>query len=99
MAVIFRSIDRRRTGNCWYELQTGAHATFVGVSPVTPDLVFAVTNQGLFKSTDGGDNWSSVRNTSGKIVFDPVSSSTLYYLAFQAKACSRARTTGKRGPR
>jgi parallel beta-helix repeat protein len=82
---IFRSID---AGASWQSVglaQTGAHAGFVGVSPLTPNLVYAITTgRGIFRSTDGGDNWSQVMPLSpsiGKIVFDPVSSSTLYYFS------------------
>ena len=77
---VFRSIDSGATWQSVSVNQTGAHGRFVGVSPHTPDLVYAIDNCGLFKSVDGGDNWSSVRPQSGfgKVVFDPVSSSTLY---------------------
>ncbi|HEX7333081.1 MAG TPA: SBBP repeat-containing protein [Pyrinomonadaceae bacterium] len=80
---VFRSVD---SGASWQSVsvnQTGAHGSFVGVSPHTPGLVYAATTSGLFKSVDGGDSWSSVRPQSrfAKIVFDPVSSSTLYLIS------------------
>ena len=80
---VFRSID---SGASWQSVslaQTGAQASFVGVSPVTPNLVYATTSgNGVFKSVDGGDTWTSVRPQSrfGKVVFDPVSASTLYLI-------------------
>ena len=78
---IFKSTNE---GKDWEKLsQTGAHATFVGVSPLTPGFLFAVTQQGFIKSTDGGNNWSFVRGGFGKVVFDPVSPSTLYFLSSQ----------------
>ena len=77
---IFRSTNE---GKDWEKLQTGEHATFVNVSPLTPGLVFAVTNQGFIKSTNGGNNWSFVRGGFGKVVFDPVNASTLYFLSSQ----------------
>src|SRR6185369_9319217 len=81
---VFRSID---SGVTWQPVglaQTGAFSNFVGVSPHTPNLVYAtMTGNGLFKSIDGGDNWTSVRPQSrfGNVVFDPVSSSTLYFVS------------------
>ena len=83
-AGMFRSID---SGATWQSVgvnQTGTHAGFVGVSPDTPGLVYATTDgNGLFKSVDGGDNWTSVRPQSrfARVVFDPVSSSTLYLVS------------------
>jgi photosystem II stability/assembly factor-like uncharacterized protein len=79
---VFRSID---SGATWQPVgfaQTGPHGSFVGVSPLTPGLVYAATlSGGIFKSVDGGDNWSAVPNIHGRIVFDPVSPSTLYLLS------------------
>lgn len=81
---IFRSND---AGASWQSVglaQTGAFGRFVGVSPLTPNLVYAVVGPGIFRSTDGGDNWSQVQPLQpsiGRIVFDPVSSSTLYYFS------------------
>ncbi|HKG78743.1 MAG TPA: SBBP repeat-containing protein, partial [Pyrinomonadaceae bacterium] len=60
---------------------TGSSARSVSVSPFTPGLVYAGTEQGLFRSTDGGDNWSLIPSISGKVIFDPVSSSTAYLLS------------------
>ena len=82
---IFRSID---SGASWQSVglgQTGAHGRFVSVSPLTPNLVYAmITGRGIFRSIDGGDNWSQVLPllpSIGGIVFDPVSSSTLYFFS------------------
>ena len=81
---VFRSIDSGATWQSVSVNQTGPHAGFVGVSPHTPGLVYAIANgNGLFKSVDGGDNWTSVRPQSrfGRVVFDPVSASTLYLVS------------------
>ena len=81
---IFRSDD---SGATWQSVglnQTSAFGRFIAVSPHTPGLVYAVMSAtGLFKSVDGGDNWSSLRPDSrfGKVVLDPVSASTVYYLS------------------
>lgn len=79
----FRSID---SGATWQSIglgQTGAHGGFISVSPVTPNLLYASTNVNVFKSVDGGDNWSPIRPESrfGRVIFDPVNSSTLYLIS------------------
>ena len=62
--------------------QSDAEGISVSVSPITPGLVYATLKDiGLFKSVDGGDNWTLVRPGTGKIVLDPVSASTLYFLS------------------
>ena len=83
---VFRSID---AGATWQSVlsQTNAAGIWVGASPLTPGLVYAtlrnsnLTDLGLFKSVDGGDHWTFVRPGRGKIVFDPVSASTLYFVS------------------
>ncbi|HEX3248169.1 MAG TPA: Calx-beta domain-containing protein [Pyrinomonadaceae bacterium] len=78
---VFRSID---SGATWQSVlsQIGAHAASVSVSPLTPGLVYATLNDvGIFKSVDGGDTWTLTRPGNGKIVFDPVNASTLYFLS------------------
>jgi hypothetical protein len=83
---VFRSID---AGATWQSVlsPTDAEGIWVGVSPLTPGLVYAtlrnsnLTDIGLFKSVDGGDHWTFVRPGRGKIVFDPVNASTLYFLS------------------
>ena len=80
---VFRSTD---SGASWQSVsfnQTGAFLRSLSVSPVTPGLIYTEGSQGTFKSTNGGDTWSlvqSLTNLSGKIVFDPVNASTLYFL-------------------
>ena len=80
---ILRSIN---SGTTWLTVgfgQTGPAPRWISVSPVTSGLLYIGTSNGTFKSTDGGDNWSQVSSLSGiagRLVLDPVSSSTLYYL-------------------
>ncbi|HEV8428910.1 MAG TPA: SBBP repeat-containing protein [Pyrinomonadaceae bacterium] len=69
------------SGATWQSLgSTVLFARSIAVSPHTAGLVYAQTDQTLFKSTDGGNSWSAVPSRTGKIVFDPVSPSTLYLL-------------------
>ncbi len=77
---VFRSVD---SGATWEPIgfQDTGSAVFVGVSPITPGLVYTSTLAGgLFKSTDNGNNWTNLQNQNGQIVFDPVNASTLYFL-------------------
>ncbi|HEU4479605.1 MAG TPA: SBBP repeat-containing protein, partial [Pyrinomonadaceae bacterium] len=81
---VFRSTDSGATWQSVSLSQTGSNARWVGVSPLTAGLLYTQTNSGTFKSTDGGDHWSQVPSLpgfTGSIVFDPVSSSTLYFVA------------------
>jgi len=74
------------SGTTWQYLaasQTRPGARSISISPVTSGLLYIGTSNFIFKSTDGGDNWSQVSplvGIAGRIVVDPVSSSTLYYL-------------------
>ncbi|HEU4768614.1 MAG TPA: SBBP repeat-containing protein, partial [Pyrinomonadaceae bacterium] len=81
-SALFRSVD---SGASWQPIgfsQTGPFGSFIGVSPVTPNLLYAQVGSGLFKSVDGGDNWSLIANNRfGTIVFDPVSASTIYSIS------------------
>lgn len=61
--------------------QTGPFVRSVSVSPHTAGVVYADGDQGLFKSVNGGTSWTPVPNRRGKIVFDPVSPTTLYLLS------------------
>src|SRR6185369_3970762 len=52
----------------------------IAASPHTPGVLYANTEQTLFKSIDGGSSWSPVPPKTGKIVFDPVNPATLYLI-------------------
>jgi photosystem II stability/assembly factor-like uncharacterized protein len=78
---VYRSIN---AGLSWQAVGPGdtGSGLFVKVSPHTPNLVFATMSiGGVFKSVDGGNNWSLVRPSSGEIVFDPVDPATLYFVS------------------
>ncbi len=70
-------------GTTWQNLGLPGTAPVrsVVVSPLTQGLVYAGTDQALFRSVNGGTSWTQIPNRSGKVVFDPVSSSTIYLLA------------------
>ena len=80
-APVYKSTN---AGASWQTIglnDTGS-GLFVKVSPHTPNLVYATMSiGGVFKSADGGDNWTQVLPNSGEIVFDPVNAATLYFVA------------------
>ncbi len=70
-------------GTSWdkFTVAPNGPVRWVAVSPHTAGLVYANADQGLFRSTDGGANWTQLPNRFGKIYFDPVSPATVYLLA------------------
>lgn len=78
---VYKSTD---SGTTWQSLgSTVLFARSIAISPLTAELVYAETDQGLFRSVDGGNNWTLIPNRRGKVVFDPVSPSTVYLLSNQ----------------
>lgn len=80
---VFRSLDSGATWQSVGVSQTGTNIRSLSVSPLTPGLLYVDGPSGVLRSTDGGDSWSPVQflaNFSGKVVFDPVNASTLYFL-------------------
>ncbi len=76
---VYKSID---SGTTWQSLGSKVlFARSIAISPHTAGVVYAGTDQGIFKTIDGGTSWTPFTSKAGKIVFDPVSSSTLYWLS------------------
>lgn len=69
-ARILRSTD---LGATWTRLGLPpADVTVVVPDPVSPQIVFAAGTAGIFKSTDGGQSWTTVYPSSiGALVIDP----------------------------
>ena len=64
----FRSMD---SGNSWTGLKTGLKATSVNafaIDPANPSTIYAGTESGVFKSTDGGAAWMRA----GEVIAWPV---------------------------
>jgi Calx-beta domain/Carboxypeptidase regulatory-like domain/Beta-propeller repeat/CarboxypepD_reg-like domain len=78
---IFKSTDAGVTFQPVGGNQVGPFPRTIAISPFTAGLMYADAAQGLFKSTDGGNNWTPVPNRAGKVVFDPVTPSTIYLLS------------------
>ncbi|MCA1576618.1 MAG: SBBP repeat-containing protein [Acidobacteria bacterium] len=99
LGAVYKSPD---AGTTWQNLGlSGSPARFVAASPLTAGLVYAGTDQGLFRSVNSGANWSQIPSRKGKVVFDPVNAATAYLLtdplASLCRAFSRALTTDKHG--
>jgi photosystem II stability/assembly factor-like uncharacterized protein len=80
--VVYKTTD---AGTTWHNLAvpSNSSARSVAVSPLTAGLVYAGTDTGVFKSVNGGTNWTQIPSLTGKVVFDPVSASTAYVLTSQ----------------
>ena len=64
----------------------GGNVTSVAVDPNDPQVVFAMTDNGLFKSTDGAQSWTQLLKRDGNLIMPevsvlPDSSSTLLIFA------------------
>jgi Calx-beta domain/Carboxypeptidase regulatory-like domain/Beta-propeller repeat len=78
--TVYKSPD---AGTTWQNLVlpgSSSPVRSVAVSSLTAGLVYASNDQFLFRSVDGGTNWSQISSLTGKIVLDPVSASTVYLL-------------------
>jgi photosystem II stability/assembly factor-like uncharacterized protein len=95
---IYKSIDG---GKIWRHLglRDGQQITAILVDPHDPNLVFAAVlghpygpnaERGVFRSTDGGENWQKVlykdENTGGAdLAFDPTNPRTIYAVLWAAR--------------
>ena len=78
---VFRSTNSGATWQAVGVGQTGPNAQWLSVGPSS--VLYTGTGLGTFRSTNGGDTWSQLSSLSGiggRVVPDPVSSSTLYFL-------------------
>jgi hypothetical protein len=72
-ALIFDDLPYKSVnGGATWNKMNATHTGFMRLSfyaltenPLNPSIVLASANKGLFKSTDGGDNWSRVEALSG----------------------------------
>src|SRR2546425_12861003 len=74
--------------NEWTSLgPDGGGARRLAIDPRDTNILYAITNTGLFNSTDGGASWRAIRSLppgSGVIVsleIDPQTAGTLYVVA------------------
>jgi photosystem II stability/assembly factor-like uncharacterized protein len=79
---IFKSFD---AGRHWVPVNSGLSTSKVyaiAVSANFPDIVFAGTDKGVYKSTSGGETWINTTPSSGLIIYgiaiDPTNSTNVY---------------------
>src|SRR5262249_10783736 len=48
------------------------------IDPTNAGVMYASSNMGLFKTTDGGASWSNLGNHAGLIAIDPTNPTTIY---------------------
>jgi photosystem II stability/assembly factor-like uncharacterized protein len=80
----------RNGGESWesISLPDGLNAFWMAIDPAASNILYATTYQGLYRSTDGGQNW--IRSLSGadtltQIVVSPADPSTVYADAYDAQ--------------
>jgi photosystem II stability/assembly factor-like uncharacterized protein len=83
-AGLYKSID---TGSSWKQLGSGlpdgVYVHSVAIDPRISSTVYLGTDQGVFRSTDGGENWSPINSGLGdlavnSVAIDPQDSNTVY---------------------
>jgi photosystem II stability/assembly factor-like uncharacterized protein len=76
-AGIYKSIDG---GLNWYPAQLGlsnTHIKSLSIDPLNPQIIYAGTMNGIFKSEDGGGRWSKIGEGT-HVLMDPQDSAHLY---------------------
>jgi len=82
--TLFKSLDG---GGSWIPSSAGlnsfgnsAPVENIAIDPSSPSTVYAGTQVGVYKTTDGGSSWASIGsfNTFSFVAIDPSDSSTLY---------------------
>jgi len=73
--VLFESTDG---GASWTERGNVSANLFLVADPVTPGILYAGGDSGLFKSADDGSNWVPAGPAALTLVIDPLTPTTLY---------------------
>ncbi len=85
--ALFKTLDG---GVTWTPLEEGLHpigeygrVRGIAINPQHPDTVYVSSNQGVFKSTDGGASWEQKNDGMTltwlwKVAVDPVNTETIY---------------------
>ncbi len=80
---VFKSTDG---GLTWVDVSpvafpVGLHVRSLAISPFDPDMVFIGADSEIFRTVDGGENWSTALETSSQIsgiVFHPTSQDSIF---------------------
>lgn len=67
-----------------HQISENAVITKILINPDTPDIVLAATSNGIFRSTDAGDNWTLIFNDNFKnMVYKPGNPQIVYASTFR----------------
>jgi photosystem II stability/assembly factor-like uncharacterized protein len=69
--------------NTWIGIGPWVNINALVIDPVTPSILYAGTDGGLFKSTNGGESWNAINSGLGDydildLAIDPVTPTTIY---------------------
>src|SRR5579862_694730 len=82
MLAIFGTGRAQAGDNVWTSLGQGGPVTALAIDPQNPGTVYAASGGGLFKSADGGADWSAVNPGPpcciSTLAIDPHNPSTIY---------------------
>jgi photosystem II stability/assembly factor-like uncharacterized protein len=78
-------------GGQWQKLALtgdGGYVQTLIIDPNDPEVLYAVVQQGLFKTSDGAESWSKILSVSGscEVAVDPVLSATVYVVSPDAES-------------
>ena len=82
--AIFKSMDG---GGSWTAISGIAGVSSLAIDPTNSSTIYAGAGQGVVKSTNGGESWTSANTglpsgSAGVLAVDPITSSTLYTATF-----------------
>jgi photosystem II stability/assembly factor-like uncharacterized protein len=76
-------------GGKWKRLAVsgaGGLVSGLAMDPADSQVLYAVTQEGLYKTSDGAGSWRKVLESGGEVAVDPVSPSTVYVVVLDAKS-------------
>lgn len=80
--VLYKTIDKGLNWTAFNDFNWGRAILSVAIHPSDPDIVYAASSTDIFKTTDGGNNWSILLTESGlscnSIAISPTDPTTLF---------------------
>jgi hypothetical protein len=90
--------DRIGISSCQYHMDL---STRIAVDPLAPNTIYAGTGFGIYKSINGGSNWTILTSGLPAVLVFKISDDPTNFLRglrwAPAVACTRARTEDQRG--
>jgi len=77
-------------------ITSGSNCTAMGVDQLTVGTLYATMSSGVYKSTDGGNNWTLLFADTGSyvsVIVDPTNSQNVYLSTYQGASISSMRST------